>query len=36
MAKAFSADELFARVFFLTLGFIATMIAGMVGVLTLL
>ncbi len=36
MAKAFAPDELSARVFFLTLGFIAAMIVGIVGVLTLL
>ncbi len=36
MAKAFAADELGARVFFITLAFIVTMIASIVGVLTLL
>ncbi len=36
MAKAFAPDELSARVFFLTLGFIATMIVCIAGVLTLL
>ena len=36
MAKAFAPDELAARVFFLTLAFVATMIVGVVGVLTLL
>ena len=36
MAKAFAPDELSARVFFLTVAFIAAIIIGITGVLTLL
>jgi hypothetical protein len=36
MAKAFAPDQLSARVFFLTMGFVVAMIAGITGVLTLL
>jgi hypothetical protein len=36
MAKAFAPDELSARVFFLTMGFIVAIVVGITGVLTFL